>query len=372
MADVADDETDRTCPGCGSACGAGDRFCEECGADLLVSSAGSPAPEVRVVAACVACGAAEIDEDGFCATCGHAQPASRDRVELDLAGVAGVSDRGLRHHRNEDAMALRVAAAAPGSGDFDRVVVVVCDGVSSSDRPDEASTAAADAAADVLLAAARSGADVEAATGAAVAAASSAVVELAATGPPDNAPACTLVCAVVTGEGITVGWIGDSRAYWLADGGSECLTVDDSWAERVVASGRFTAEEAFADPRSHALIAWLGADAVELAPHVRTFRPDGPGALLVCSDGLWNYLWEAADLASVALPAAATPLAAATALTAVALAGGGHDNITVAVVPFPTRTAAGPGGDTDDGDNDDGDEQDPHAAEPASTRSANG
>ncbi|HEX4703242.1 MAG TPA: zinc ribbon domain-containing protein, partial [Pseudonocardiaceae bacterium] len=298
------------CPDCGTDTLAGDRFCEECGADLLLVAAGTPdAAQTRPRQACVACGAPDIDADGFCARCGFSQPEVRDRVELDLTGVAGVSDRGLRHHRNEDAMALRVAADPDGTGRPEHLVVVVCDGVSTSDRPDEAAKAAADAAADVLLASVRGGADLADATREAVAAAVTAVTELSGPGST-NSPACTYVSAVVTGTDVTVGWVGDSRAYWLTapgdddesdSDGSMCLTVDDSWAERMVGSGQLSAAEAFADPRSHALVSWIGADAGEIEPHVRTISPDRPGVVLVCSDGLWNYLWEADQLAAAAL-----------------------------------------------------------------------
>jgi PPM family protein phosphatase len=323
------------CPDCGTDTAAGDRFCEECGADLLLVTGGMPdEAAARPAVACVACGATEIDADGYCTRCGFSQPEVRDRVELDLTGVAGVSDRGLRHHRNEDAMALRVATDP--AGEPAHLVVVVCDGVSTSDRPDVASKAAADTAADVLLAAARANEDLTTATRAAVAAAVSAVTELNGVDGTGNAPACTFVSAVVTDTDITIGWVGDSRAYWLADTDSTCLTVDDSWAERMVASGQLVAAEAFADPRSHALVAWIGADAGEVDPHVRTVHPEAPGALLVCSDGLWNYLWEADELAAAALPTAmANPFQVATELTALALERGGHDNITVVVLPFP-------------------------------------
>lgn len=332
-----------TCATCGESLLPGDRFCEGCGADLLLVSGGSPGSGERAEGACPECGHTEF-EDGFCTRCGHAKPATRDRVELDLGAVAGVSDRGLRHHRNEDALALRVSAAwtdGPGEERPGPVVVVVCDGVSTSDRPDDAAKAAADRAADILLLAAREGADLTGATGAALADAGAAVTDLAWDGHPDNAPACTIVSAVVTGEEVTVGWVGDSRAYWLGEpdgdgAGPEQLTTDDSWAERMVSAGRLTESEALADPRSHALVAWLGADAGDVEPHVRTFRPGGPGAILVCSDGLWNYVWDADALAHTVLPAARTaPFEAAVALTRVALDGGGHDNITVALVPFP-------------------------------------
>ncbi len=103
-----------------------------------------PRPRHRPAAGtggCVACGAGRVDRDGYCEHCGHAQPRPRDHLEQELGGVAAVTDRGLRHHRNEDAFAVTAAALADGSP---AVVAVVCDGVSSAARPDEASAAASD------------------------------------------------------------------------------------------------------------------------------------------------------------------------------------------------------------------------------------
>src|SRR3954470_15838865 len=61
-----------------------------------------------------------------------AEPEGNDRVETDLGTVAGVTDRGLVHERNEDAMAL-------GRWPDGTVAAVVCDGVSTSLTPQQAS-----------------------------------------------------------------------------------------------------------------------------------------------------------------------------------------------------------------------------------------
>ena len=74
------------------------------------------------------------------------------------------------------------------------------------------------------------------------------------------------------------------------------------------------------------------------------FEPPGTGVLLLCSDGLWNYAPDAADLAARALPRALTdPLSAAADLVAFALSAGGHDNVTAVLAPFPPGRAI-PGG----------------------------
>jgi PPM family protein phosphatase len=64
---------------------------------------------------------------------------------------------------------------------------------------------------------------------------------------------------------------------------------------------------------------------------VQTISAVGPGCLLLCSDGLWNYLPDAADIARFCTGDAA---ATARALTEFALDAGGEDNITVAVIPI--------------------------------------
>ncbi|GGO81028.1 PP2C family serine/threonine-protein phosphatase [Wenjunlia tyrosinilytica] len=292
---------------------------------------------------CVACGTGGIDRDGYCENCGHAQPRERDHMERQLDGVAAVSDRGLRHHRNEDAFKVS-ATTLPDGGPA--IVAVVCDGVSSATRPDEASAAASEAATDALLEALEAGTSPKAAMHDALLSAADAVDALS-DGPSrdHNAPACTCVSAIAAGDAVTVGWIGDSRAYWIPDDRREPqrLTEDDSWAARMVAAGLMSEQDAYADERAHAITGWLGADAVEIDPHTSSFRPDRPGVVVVCTDGLWNYAESAREMASIVpKDARAKPLRSAQHLVGFALDGGGHDNITVAVLPFPPATGRPP------------------------------
>jgi serine/threonine protein phosphatase PrpC len=211
--------------------------------------------------------------------------------------------------------------------------------VSASFDPDVASQTAVDAAGAMLAAAP----DVSAA----IFAAKDAVAALAANGDPRREasnPACTIVAAAIRGGDVSVGWIGDSRAYWLpADGPAEQLTEDDSWATHVIALGA-DPEAAMRDPKAHAITAWLGADAGPVAPRVGEFTVTVPGHLVLCSDGLWNYLPDPADFAEVvrvALRSQGTLIDAARALSDLANEAGGADNITVALIPVhPAATRA--------------------------------
>ena len=222
-------------------------------------------------------------------------------------------------------------------------LAVVCDGVSSSRRPDEASLAAVQAAVRVLLAGVREDADLLETSRAAVAAAQQALAGLNEPGPGD-APSATFVSAVLTHQTATLCWLGDSRAYWLGSGpGSESkrLTTDDSLAGEMVAAGLVSEDDAMALPGAHVVTGWIGADASGTEPHVATFAPPGPGVLLLCSDGLWNYRPGAAELAELALPRALTdPLGTAGALVSFALEAGGMDNITVVLAPYPPTAPA--------------------------------
>jgi serine/threonine protein phosphatase PrpC len=272
-------------------------------------------------------------------------------MEENLGQVAGVSDRGLRHSRNEDAMHFAVADTDTGPV----AVAIVCDGVSSAPRPDEASWTAVNAGITLLAEGAERGDDHEAISRTAIKDAGRALSGLAG---PEGAPASTYVSAIVSQRQITVCWMGDSRAYWLAanapapagpndttdiTGGSRRVTRDDSLAEEIVAAGLATMDEAMASPQAHVITRWLGADLPEPQPHVEQFTPSAPGVLLLCSDGLWNYRPEAAELAAMVMPAALTrPLDAAADLAKFAVDSGGLDNITVVIIPFPPRPDAVP------------------------------
>ena len=132
-----------TCPSCGAPVGAADSFCESCGTELAPPMVSAAPPEYE--AECAVCSVdpeappGAITAEGFCETCGRKVPSGRDHSELDLALLAGVTDRGLRHARNEDAMALATADVPGGPV----AIAVVCDGVSTSPRSDDASLAAA-------------------------------------------------------------------------------------------------------------------------------------------------------------------------------------------------------------------------------------
>ena len=316
-------ETGLSCPSCGAPQHAGDRFCEQCGARLDEDQ------EERV--GCRDCGAPAdaIGADGYCSVCGVRERPGDTRIELDLVFAAAVSDQGRVHRRNEDSFHLEV------SGDRN-VAIVVCDGISSASAGNVAARDAARAAGAVLgQAIADPARDAQDALLEAIKAANEAVVEVEWTTRVKRVdPSCTLVSALCRGSDLVVGWVGDSRAYWFDDQEPRQLTVDDSFAEESVAKGILTPEQAAKSPFLHSITHWVGPDSPERPPRLVSLRPDRPGRLVLCTDGLWNYAPDAGELARLVeeLPAGAAPAAVARALADTANDRGGHDNITVAVV----------------------------------------
>ncbi|HTT27995.1 MAG TPA: protein phosphatase 2C domain-containing protein [Solirubrobacteraceae bacterium] len=294
--------TDLSCPSCGAPLQPGDRFCERCGARL--------------------------DEP-------HAADGDL-RVELDLGTAAAVSDQGLVHHRNEDSFHLEAV-------DGRNVTVVICDGISSASAGNVAARDAAKAAGAVLSRAmADPGNDPRDAIVEAIKAAVEAVIQVEWTTRVKRVdPSCTLVSAVCRNGEITVGWVGDSRAYWFDAEDARQLTIDDSFAEEGIAKGLLTPEQAAKSPFLHSITHWVGPDAPERPPRLVELRPERPGRLVLCTDGLWNYAPSARELGVLidALPPGAAPAAVARSLADMANDRGGHDNITVAVVDIEPASA---------------------------------
>jgi serine/threonine protein phosphatase PrpC len=325
-----------TCVRCDAAVQHADRFCESCGASLSeVRRIAIPQGGRFLDGPCADCGN-EADFEDYCTVCGHRR-AEPDRDQADIGGIVLITDRGIEHARNEDAAA---AAMLVGSDIArpDAIAVAVCDGVSTSDEAHMAALAASKAGVDAMLAAFVTSRKARAAALAGLEEAAKAAAG-AGTGSA-AAPSCTYTAAIVvpTSAGtaqITVGNVGDSRAYWLPEPPAPArqLTVDDSLAQELITAGAAADSEAVRRG-AHTLTRWLGADS-EAEPWsesaVQTISAAGPGCLLLCSDGLWNYLPDAADIARFCTGDAA---ATARALTEFALDAGGQDNITVAVIPI--------------------------------------
>jgi protein phosphatase len=142
----------------------------------------------------------------------------------------------------------------------------------------------------------------------------------------------TLTAVLVLGEQMTVGHVGDSRAYVLRNGESKPITRDHSLVERLRELGQLTPEEAAAHPQRNVLYRAIGQGA-SLEVDVFSLPVPRGGHLLVCSDGLWGVVPDPQILHIVAT--AEHPQEACDELIRAANSAGGPDNITAVLVYFP-------------------------------------
>jgi len=315
------------CPACSATLPTEDVFCEECGVRL--------SDEPAATKGCPKCGAGQedLDESGFCLQCGFRTGLrERDHVEIDLGpNLGGVTDRGLRHHRNEDYFAIEFLDGGVAKA------LIVCDGVSSSFDADRASKAAAEAARLSLAAALGNGKfDPARALNAAIRKAQEAVCAIPYAAREDaGPPSTTIVSALIVDRVATVAWAGDSRAYWIGAEGARQLTTDDSWLSAIVSSGKMTEEEALQTKEAHAITKWLGRDNDgDFEPSLIEVPLSGTGMLLVCTDGLWNFAPLATDIAALTAGIEGGALDISRKLVEFAIGRGGHDNITAGIARF--------------------------------------
>ncbi len=136
---------------------------------------------------------------------------------------------------------------------------------------------------------------------------------------------------VFTGDLVTVTHIGDSRVYMVSEDKVSQVTKDHTFVQRLVDTGRITAEEALTHPRRSVLMRVLGD--VEVSPEVDTevFKAAAGDRWMLCSDGLCGVVPD--EIINKILLDKSVDAEEATALLIYeALEHGAPDNITVVVV----------------------------------------
>jgi protein phosphatase len=138
----------------------------------------------------------------------------------------------------------------------------------------------------------------------------------------------TMILAVFSGEHIFAAHAGDSRIYRIEDGKAVRLTKDHTVVQMLLDIGEITEEEAKDHPKRHFITRAVGVGpAVDADFSEYPFLPGAP--ILICSDGLYNYVEE--DTLP-GLVARALGEKSAAPLIDLANEGGGGDNITAVIV----------------------------------------
>lgn len=129
---------------------------------------------------------------------------------------------------------------------------------------------------------------------------------------------------------VVIAHIGDSRVYRFRGGVLEQITADHTFVQKLVETGRITAEEALVHPRRNVLMRVLGDydGSVDIDSTIVDTEPGD--RWLLCSDGLCGFVPEQAITQVLATEPDAAK--AAERLIEMTLERGAPDNVTIVIV----------------------------------------
>jgi len=132
------------------------------------------------------------------------------------------------------------------------------------------------------------------------------IVRLGADIPLENRPRATIALCLVQRHSAYFAHVGDSRAYLLRGGQVTARTRDHSHVEVLVREGVILADQAQFHPMRNFVESCLGGEPLlpEMDLSVRQALQPGD-VLLVCTDGLWAHLDDAAIAGAFVAGAAA-------------------------------------------------------------------
>jgi serine/threonine protein phosphatase PrpC len=169
----------------------------------------------------------------------------------------------------------------------------------------------------------------------AIAVANNRIFEEAAQNEMWRGMACVLTLALISGDKVMVGHVGDSRLYLTWNGAIRKLTSDHSPVGEREDAGELNEAEAMAHPRRHEVFRDVGSRRREpdeegfIEVKEFLFKPDA--AILLCSDGLSDQL-TSAEMLEVIERYNGDPAQVAQELVEAANMAGGNDNITAIFV----------------------------------------
>jgi PPM family protein phosphatase len=230
---------------------------------------------------------------------------------MSIAAYARASDTGRRRRRNEDSYVV----APP--------LFAVADGMGGAQAGEVASRLAA-AALEDTDSGALSGPEKVTSL---IKEANRRVFARAVSDPATSGMGTTMTVALVEGDEVTIGHVGDSRAYLVRDGRLSQLTEDHSLVNELLKSGKLSREEAITHPQRSVITRAVGTDP-EVEVDAFTVGADVGDVFLLCSDGLTDMVVDD-DILDVVERHRDDLDRVTKALVSAANRGGGEDNITV-------------------------------------------
>jgi PPM family protein phosphatase len=240
---------------------------------------------------------------------------------LRIAEEAGLTDVGRQRHTNEDRFyeSAPVFAVADGMGGARSGEVASQIAVDEFSQQDVADGSPEDRLAAIAHAANRK------------------IYELAQSDESHAGMGTTLTAAMVGDNEISLGHVGDSRAYRFREDKLERLTQDHSLVEELMRMGRLSPEDAEVDPRRSIITRALGPEPT-VDVETCTYPAKDGDVYLLCSDGLTGMVSE--ERVAEILRARSSLEQAASELVKAANANGGKDNITVVLFKLVDEAGA--------------------------------
>ena len=147
---------------------------------------------------------------------------------------------------------------------------------------------------------------------------------------------CTITSCLLEANEVTIGHVGDTRAYMWRQGTLTRLTTDHSLVGRLVEMGQLTEEEARNSPQRSIIYRAMGTNPdVEVDLYHQDLQPGD--RLMVSSDGVWEYFMN--DELEAIMGVDESPESIANRLVDICLSRGADDNATLAVVFAVARNA---------------------------------
>jgi protein phosphatase len=235
--------------------------------------------------------------------------------------VAGLTDVGCKRTNNEDSYGYDLAAQ----------LFVVCDGMGGMAAGEVASSTAVNTLLRAFSENATSSAGIEERLYHAITQANQEVCALSQANEEMRGMGTTLVAACIDGRKIVIGNVGDSRAYFLREGGCVQITLDHSYLAEQVRNGTMTADDAGASPLQSLITRAIGtAETVE--PDLFSAALEPGDMVLLTTDGLTRYA-DAGSIAQIVL-AQPDPQQACQMLINTAKEQGAVDNVTCLLLRF--------------------------------------
>ncbi len=230
--------------------------------------------------------------------------------------LQGNSDKGLVRPENQDALIIEKL-------EDNSAAIIVCDGMGGA----RGGAVASQLATELILKHLKkeNNDDIEKKLINAINEANSAVYEKSLEEEELSGMGTTVVAVILQNGDATIAHVGDSRAYLVGKDKIVQLTVDHSYVQEMVDTGKISKEEARIHPKKNIITRALGVTP-KVEAEINKVKLQEGQILLACTDGLINHISDE-EIYNI-INKSKEPVSE---LIALANSRGGSDNITIAI-----------------------------------------